>query len=146
MLAAAILAASLAAGCGATITKHGNHLRETDVQQVQPGMGEDQVRMALGSPATTSQTQNGTAYYYISSTTKQQAFFAPTEVDRTVLAVYFSPLGTVERVGNYGLRDGKVFDYLSKTTPAAHERDETIFAMLFRNIGRRGLSGGDGGS
>ncbi|MEL7303193.1 MAG: outer membrane protein assembly factor BamE, partial [Pseudomonadota bacterium] len=56
--AALALSVTLAA-CGATVTKHGHHLRPTDLQQVQAGMGEDEVRMALGSPATTSQTANG---------------------------------------------------------------------------------------
>ncbi|MEL6298966.1 MAG: outer membrane protein assembly factor BamE [Pseudomonadota bacterium] len=139
------IALGLTAGlgaCGATITKHGHHLRPTDLQQIQPGMAEDEVRMALGSPATTSQTANGKSYYYISSTTQQQAFFKPKEVDRKVIAVYFSPLGSVTRVANYGLKDGRVFDYISRETPSANTADETILQQLFRNLGRRTLTAG----
>ncbi|MEO0671621.1 MAG: outer membrane protein assembly factor BamE [Pseudomonadota bacterium] len=108
--------------------------------QVMAGMGEDEVRMALGSPATTSQTANGRSYYYISSTMTQQAFFKPKEVDRKVVAVYFSPLGTVTRVANYGLKDGRVFDYIARETPSANNADETIIQQLFRNLGRRTLT------
>ncbi|MEM1306934.1 MAG: outer membrane protein assembly factor BamE, partial [Pseudomonadota bacterium] len=125
---------------GATITKHGHHMRATDVQQIQPGMGQDEVRLALGTPATTSRTQSGEAFYYISSTTKQQAFFKPREIDRKVLAVYFSPLGSVQRVANYGLRDGKVFDLISRKTPSANDAEGSLLQELFRNIGRQRIS------
>ncbi|MEL6227076.1 MAG: outer membrane protein assembly factor BamE [Pseudomonadota bacterium] len=137
---AAVLIGLAVAGCGATVTKHGHHLRPTDVQQVQPGMTSDEVQLALGTPATTSRTPRGETYYYISSTTKQQAFFLPQEVDRKVLAVYFTPLGSVQRVANYGLQDGKVFDLVTRKTPAANTAEDTLLQTLLRNIGRRRLS------
>lgn len=135
LLAASVIALSVGA-CGAKITKHGHHLRATDIQQIQPGMGEDEVRLALGTPATTSQRPEGKSYYYISSTMAQTAFFRPTETERKVLAVYFSPLGTVQRVANYGLKDGKVFDFINRETPPANGGDSNIIQQLFRNIGR----------
>lgn len=145
-LVAAVLATGvLTAACGATVTKHGQHLRATDLQLVQQGMTVDEVRMALGTPATTSKSAEGTAYYYISSTMKQQAFFAPKEVDRKVIAVYFTPVGTVERVANYGLKDGKVFDYVSRTTPSANQNDESIVQAFFRNLGKFGAPKGKSG-
>lgn len=70
-------------------TKHGHQFQESDIQQIQPGMTSDSVRLALGTPATTSTVAGGNAYYYISSTETQSAFFKPTEVDRKVLAIYF---------------------------------------------------------
>lgn len=139
-IALIVAVGSITAACGSgRITKHGHHLRPTDIQQVQPGMGKDEVRLALGTPATQSRNQNGEAFYYISSTTRQRSFFRPQEIDRKVLAVYFSPFGSVQRVANYGLKDGKVFDYLTRTTPSANTADETIVQMLFRNIGQRGI-------
>lgn len=103
-------------------------------------MGQDEVRLALGTPATTSRTQTGETFYYISSTTKQQAFFKPREIDRKVLAVYFSPLGSVQRVANYGLRDGKVFDLISRKTPSANDAEGSLLQELFRNIGRQRIA------
>ena len=38
-------------------------------------------------------------------------------VDQHVLAIYFDKNGKVERIANYGLKDGKVFDFVSRTTP-----------------------------
>ena len=84
-------------------------------------MSQDQVRSTLGTPTTTATVGSGTAYYYISSTTGQTSFFKPVEKDRKVLAVYFNPLGSVDRVAQYGLKDGKVFDYVKQQTPIAGE-------------------------
>ena len=68
----------------------------------------------------------------------------PTEVDRKVLAVYFNPVGSVDRVAQYGMKDGKVFDFISRTTPSANSNDETVVQQLFRNLGRRGSIFGNG--
>lgn len=136
---AAVLALALAlAGCGATITKHGHHFHENDLQQIQPGMSQEQVRMTLGSPATSASIGAGNAYYYISSTMSQAVFFAPSETDRQVVAVYFSQSGQVERVAQYGLKDGKVFDFISRKTASANTNEEGILSSLFRNLGKRG--------
>ncbi len=135
-LAAALAAALVLTACAETVTRHGHLFQESDLQQVQVGMSQDQVRTALGTPTTTAAVSGGSAFYYISSTSTQKAFFKPTEKDRTVLAVYFTPLGTVDRVAQYGLKDGKVFDYVKNETPT-HARDENILKALFRNLGAK---------
>ena len=140
VMLAAVAAVGLAA-CSGQIIKHGHQFRETDVQQIQPGMSQDQVKLTLGTPATTATVNGGAAYYYISSTAKQVAFMLPTETDRQVLAVYFNPLGTVERVANYGQKDGKVFDHVSKKTPAPGVGDDGILKQLFRNLGKKQIFG-----
>ncbi|HUJ36828.1 MAG TPA: outer membrane protein assembly factor BamE [Hyphomicrobium sp.] len=139
----ALVAALALCGCEASVIKHGTQFHDGDLQQIQPGMSQEQVRMNLGTPATTAVVNNAQAYYYISSTQSQSAFFLPTENDRQVVAVYFSPGGTVERVANYGLQDGKVFDYVSRTTPAPGGHDDTILKMLFRNLGTKQIFGSD---
>ena len=139
--AVAIGAAATVAACAEQVTVHGHQFREADVQQVQPGMGQEQVRMSLGSPTTTTTTGSGSAYYYISSTEGQSAFFKPTEKNRQVVAVYFTPTGTVDRVANYGLKDGKVFDYISRTTPAPGGKDDGNLQQLFRNLGKKQIFG-----
>jgi outer membrane protein assembly factor BamE (lipoprotein component of BamABCDE complex) len=138
-----LAAASLLAltGCSATITKHGQLFRQTDLQAVQPGMSQDQVRNTLGTPTTTAVIGGGRTYYYISSTQSQTAFFLPKETDRQVVAIYFNQGGTVDHVANYGLKDGKVFDFISRTTPAPGGKDEGILQSLFRNLGKQQLFG-----
>jgi outer membrane protein assembly factor BamE (lipoprotein component of BamABCDE complex) len=134
---AALVALGLTA-CSETVTVHGHQFQDSDLQRVSKGMGQDQVRAALGTPTTTAAVGTGSAYYYISSTEGQAAFFKPTEKDRKVLAVYFSPVGSVERVAQYGLKDGKVFDYVKNETPNA-ARDESMLKKLFRNLGTKQL-------
>jgi outer membrane protein assembly factor BamE (lipoprotein component of BamABCDE complex) len=138
----AVIAASLAvAACDSTIIKHGAQFHEGDLQQIQPGMTQEQVRMNLGTPSTTAVVGANQAYYYISSTATQTSFMLPTEQDRQVVAVYFAEGGTVERVANYGLKDGKVFDYVSRTTPAPGGKDVGIVQQLFRNLGTKQIFG-----
>ena len=118
---AALLALALTA-CSETVTVRGHQFQESDLQRVTKGMGQDQVRAALGSPTTTAAVGTGSAYYYISSTEGQAAFFKPTEKDRKVLAVYFTQMGSVDQVAQYGLKDGKVFDYVKNETPSQDPR------------------------
>ena len=129
----------VSAACSPVVTKHGQHLGQQDLAQISPGMTQDQVKLALGTPATTSTAGRGNAYYYISSTMSQSLFLSPTEIDRQVVAVYFTPNGTVERVANYGMKDGKVFDYISRTTPSANTNEEGLFKQVFRNLGQKQL-------
>jgi len=132
------------AGCGEQIIKHGYQFRDTDLQAIQPGMSQDQVRTTLGTPATTTMLGSGSAFYYISSTMSQTSFMLPDETDRKVVAVYFNEGGTVEQVANYGLKDGKVFDFISAKTPAPGAKDEGIVKSLFRNLGKKTNIFGDG--
>jgi outer membrane protein assembly factor BamE (lipoprotein component of BamABCDE complex) len=140
-VAAAVVSAQLLAGCAPIVTKHGHQFQEQDLQQISNGMSQEQVRSTLGTPATTTALSQGTAYYYISSTTSQTAFLEAKEVDRQVVAVYFTPSGSVERVANYGLKDGKVFDFISRSTPSANTREDGILRQLFRNLGQRQIFG-----
>ena len=67
----------------------------------------------------------------------------PKEKDRKVVAVYFNEGQTVESVANYGLKDGKVFDFISRSTPAPGSKDDGILKSMFRNLGKKTF-GGDG--
>ncbi|MGH1418346.1 MAG: outer membrane protein assembly factor BamE [Hyphomicrobiaceae bacterium] len=131
-----LLSAVGLSGCSSNIIKHGQHFRANDLQQIQPGMSKDQVRLALGTPSTQSASTNGEAHYYISSVSSQTAFFKADEVDRQVVAIYYNPVGSVDRVANYGLKDGKVFDFISRKTPAPGAGDAGLVQQLFRNLGK----------
>jgi outer membrane protein assembly factor BamE (lipoprotein component of BamABCDE complex) len=124
--------------CAETITKHGHQFHENDLAQVSPGMSQEQVKTALGTPTTSAAVGSGSAFYYISSTQGQTAFLTPKEKDRRVLAVYFGQMGSVDRVAQYGLKDGKVFDYIKNETPS-FTKDEGMLKALFRNLGVKQL-------
>lgn len=131
LVAGAVLAL---AACSSVTMKHGHHFGDGDLQQVQPGMSQEAVRTALGTPDTTSAASGGQAYYYISSTTKQTAFFKPDEVDRKVLAVYFNQIGSVDKVAHYGMKDGQIVDY-AKGETLAYMRDRSLISRFFRGVG-----------
>jgi outer membrane protein assembly factor BamE (lipoprotein component of BamABCDE complex) len=133
LVVAAVLALACT-GCAETVTKHGHLFQESDLKQISPGMSTEQVRTSLGTPTTTAAVGSGTAFYYISSVESQKAFLPPKETDRRVVAVYFGQMGSVDRVAQYGLKDGKVFDYVKNETPTL-SRDEGILKALFRNLG-----------
>lgn len=130
----AIYCALAFAGCSSITDKHGHHFGENEIQQVQPGMTQDSVRLTLGTPDTTSTAAGNNAFYYISSTTKQTAFFKPEEVDRKVVAIYFNKAGSVEKVAHYGLKDGKIVDYNGSETQGAM-RDKNLISRFFRGVG-----------
>jgi outer membrane protein assembly factor BamE (lipoprotein component of BamABCDE complex) len=99
------------------------------VDQLKPGLAKEQVLAQLGTPSTTS-TVGGDAWYYISQKITRAVAFMPDNVsDQRVLAVYFNK-GKLERVANYGVEDGKVFDYISRTTPTAGAETSFVQNML----------------
>ena len=51
-------------------------------------------------------------------------------VDQHVLAIYFDKNAKVARIANYGLKDGKVFDFVSRTTPTGGQEPDFLRNML----------------
>jgi outer membrane protein assembly factor BamE (lipoprotein component of BamABCDE complex) len=139
---AVVLAGLGLASCAPTVTRRGHHFQDNDIQQVQTGMSSGQVMGLLGSPTTTATVNGAQTLYYISSTEKQTAFFTPEETERKVLAVYFTPVGSVERVSQYGLKDGKVINFSANQTPNS-ARDENVIKQLFRKLGTKQLFGAE---
>ena len=69
-------------------------------------------------------------FYYISQTRQRRAqFLKPRLVDQRVLAVYFNQENTVDRIADYGLQDGRIFDFVTRTTPTGG-RDQTFLAQV----------------
>jgi outer membrane protein assembly factor BamE (lipoprotein component of BamABCDE complex) len=114
-----VFACALAlSGCGSfgETLQRGYVLPEGALEQIPVGATQDQVLIVLGTPSTVA-TVNGEAFYYISQKAERDFAFLPHEVvDQRVIAVYFDKDRRVARLANYGLKDGKVFDYLSQTT------------------------------
>jgi outer membrane protein assembly factor BamE (lipoprotein component of BamABCDE complex) len=88
------------------------------------------VQERLGYASTTA-TFGNDSWYYISATEKQVAFFRPTVLKRQVLAVYFDNQNKVTGVRHYGLRDGHLIAFESRTTPA-RGRETTFLQELLK--------------
>ena len=85
--------------------------------------------LVLGTPSTVA-TVSGETFYYISQKSQRTAFLNPEITDQRVLAVYFDQTRRVERVANYGMQDGKVFDFISRTTPTGGQESNIIKQIL----------------
>jgi outer membrane protein assembly factor BamE (lipoprotein component of BamABCDE complex) len=107
---------------------------ERAVNQVQPGWSAEQVLQTLGTPSTVS-TVGNKSWYYISQLSRRRVMFMGERlVDQRVTAVYFNKNLKVERVALYGLQDGKLFDFVSRTTPTGGG-DLNFVSQLFRGLG-----------
>jgi outer membrane protein assembly factor BamE (lipoprotein component of BamABCDE complex) len=106
---------------------------EGALEQIPMGATQEQVLIVLGTPSTVA-TVNGEVFYYISQRSEQTAFMAPKIVDQRVVAVYFDKNRRVERLADYGLQDGKLFDFVSRTTPTSG-KEVTSLTYMFKIFG-----------
>ena len=135
-LVLAFAGALLLAACGLTqeTLQRGYVLPEGALEQVPVGATQEQVLIVLGTPSTVA-TVNGDAFYYISQKAQRSAAFMPhAVVDQRVIAVYFDKDRRVTRLANYGLKDGKIFDFLSETTPTGGQ-ELSYLRNIFKNVG-----------
>lgn len=117
-------------GLGYDGTVHRGYVADSRVVDgLKTGLSKEQVLAQLGTPSTTS-TVGGDAWYYISQTVTRPVAFMPDKItDQRVMAVYFKG-GRMERVANYGLQDGRLFDYVSRTTPVAGGNSTFVQNMI----------------
>ncbi len=114
----------------------GYQLDQQSLDQIKVGATTKPQALALmGTPSTTS-TVGGDAWYYIGQKMSRALAFMPAKMtDQSVLAIYFDKSGKVERIANYGMQDGKVFDFVSRTTPTGGQEPNflrNIMTGLFK--------------
>ena len=132
----AISAVVLALGaCSPIVDQRGYVPAAESLEQLSPGQDTRQtVARRLGSPSTLGTFEND-VWYYISHREEQTAFYRPKITDRKVVAVIFNDAGTLDRVGRYGMEDGRVINLVSRETPT-RGKELSILRELFGNIGR----------
>ena|ERR1700691_625954 len=112
---------------------HGYQVDPKLLDQIKTGSSAEQALIVMGSPSTTS-TVGGDAWYYITQTTERSLQFMDARItDQRVLAIYFDKQKRVERIANYGLKDGRVFDFVSRTTPTGGA-ESTFLSGIFRSL------------
>ena len=127
--------AFLVFGCAGQVDRHGHLFTDVDLQQIQPGMSQDQVRLTLGTPDTKG-TLGGEVFYYISSTRKTMPMGRPKVIDRKIVAVYFNKQQAVNDVGHFGLKDGRIVNIINGETPT-YGKKLSALEQLFGNIANR---------
>ena len=152
-LASMLAAATALSGCNSSkmfgdlspseTLNQGYIIDQQALDTVPVGSSREQVLLALGTPSTTATFDNEVFYYISQMRRRAVAFENPRLVDQKVLAVYFGKDGRVSQIANYGLKDGKVFDFISRTTPTGG-KDQNFLAQVIRGAGA--MSPGAAGS
>src|SRR5687767_3646199 len=110
-IVAALSLGLMLGGCFTQTYQRGYVLADGALEQIPLGAPQEQVLISLGTPSTVA-TVSGEVFYYISARTEQTSFLPEKVVDQRVVAVYFDKNRRVERIANYGMQDGKIFDYI----------------------------------
>lgn len=133
--AAALICGALGA-CTSEQFQKGYILPDGALEQIPIGASQDQVLIVLGTPSTVA-TLSGEVFYYISQRSERKvAFMNQSVIDQRVIAVYFDKNRTVMRIANYGLQDGKIFDFISRTTPTSGQ-EMSYLTPLFKLLSPR---------
>jgi len=129
--AAIALVCAVLGGCTSEQFQKGYILPPGALEQIPIGASQDQVLIVMGTPSTVA-TLNGEVFYYISQRAERKiAFMNQQIVDQRVIAIYFDKNRQVQRLANYGLQDGKIFDFISRTTPTSGQ-EMSYLAPLFK--------------
>jgi outer membrane protein assembly factor BamE (lipoprotein component of BamABCDE complex) len=133
----ALLSALTLAGCTRETFQRGYVLPEGALEQIPLGASQEQVLLVLGTPSTVA-TVSGEAFYYISQRADRPIMFMQTQVtDQRVIAVYFDRTRKVQRLAEYGMKDGHLFDFVSRTTPTSGN-DLSVITTIMHNFEGKG--------
>src|SRR5213595_712215 len=120
----------LLGACFSETYQRGYIVQEGALEQIPLGATQEQVLIVLGTPSTVA-TVNGEVFYYISERAEKTAFMPQKVVNQRVVAVYFDKNWRVERLADYGMQDGRIFDFVSRTTPTAG-KELNYLAYVFK--------------
>jgi outer membrane protein assembly factor BamE (lipoprotein component of BamABCDE complex) len=130
VLAAVLVLGLPLGGCFSETYHKGYVIPEGALEQIPIGASQEQVLILMGTPSTVA-TVSGEVFYYISQRAERRvAFMQQNVVDQRVVAIYFDRNRRVERLANYGYRDGRLFDYVSRTTPSGGAEVNYIGGMM----------------
>ncbi len=135
--AAVALVCAALGGCSGEQFQKGYVLPPGALEQIPIGASQDQVLIVMGTPSTVA-TLNGEVFYYISQRSSRPIMFMNDKIiDQRVIAIYFDKNRQVRRLANYGLQDGRIFDFISRTTPTSGQEINYV-APLFKalNVGQ----------
>lgn len=129
------------AGCNTASTLNpsetlveGYVLDQQALDSVPVGSSREQVLLALGTPSTTATFDNEVFYYISQKRHRTVQFLQPKITERNILAIYFNKDGQVSKIANYGLQDGKVFDFIARATPTGG-KDQSFIGQLIQGVG-----------
>ncbi len=132
VLAAAALICAALGGCTGEQFQKGYILPPGALEQIPIGASQDQVLIVMGTPSTVA-TLIGEVFYYISQRSERNVAFMNAEGHRPARRSRSISTRTARcsRLANYGLQDGKIFDFISRTTPTSGQ-EMSYLTPLFK--------------
>lgn len=123
-----------AAGCSPVYRHHGYVPPEADLALVQVGQtSQFELEGMIGRPGSQGLLE-GSSWYYVGSRWRHYGAMRPQEVDRQVVAIHFTPDGTVSNVERFGLEQGRVV-VLSRRVTDSNVTSISLIRQLLGNIG-----------
>lgn len=140
MRAALLAAGLLVAACSPIIRDHGYVPSDSELETVVVGRDtRETVAEKVGRPSAAG-LLNDEGWYYVQSRYRTIGPRQPEEIDRQVVAISFTPSGTVTNVQRFGLQDGRVVT-LSRRVTQSNIREVSFVRQLLGSFGR--LRAGD---
>ena len=128
------LAVVLMVGCTPLFRNHGYVPPDDQLALIEVGVDtRETVAAKVGRPSTAG-LLNDTGWYYVQSRWATVGPREPQEIDRQVVAITFTPKGTVTDVGRFGLSDGQVVA-LSRRVTQTNVQGAGFIRQLLGNIG-----------
>lgn len=122
------------AACSPVFRNHGYAPTDLELSQVNIGATREQVAQAVGRP-TTMGLLNDQGWFYVQSRFRHFGARAPREIEREVVAISFTPQGTVSNIERFGLEQGRIVP-LSRRVTDADFQGNTFLRQLFGSVGR----------
>lgn len=124
----------LVTGCVPVYRHHGYVLPETDLAMVQIGQtNQFELESMIGRPGSQGLLE-GSSWFYVGSRWRHYGAMPPQEISREVVAIHFSPDGTVSNVERFGLEQGRVV-VLSRRVTDSNVTSIGLIRQLIGNIG-----------
>lgn len=104
----ALVALSALVACSTVTNYHGFVPTDADLEEIEVGLDtRTTVESIIGKPGTSGLLAES-AWYYVRSEFEHQAFYAPEEVNREVVAISFDDNNVVKNIERFGLERGQV--------------------------------------
>ena len=135
MRAACFALALAGAACSPIIRDHGYVPSDSELETVVVGRDtRETVAEKVGRPSAAG-LLNDEGWYYVQSRYRTIGPRQPEEIDRQVVAISFTPAGTVTNVQRFGLEDGRVVT-LSRRVTTSNIREVSFVRQLLASFGR----------
>jgi outer membrane protein assembly factor BamE (lipoprotein component of BamABCDE complex) len=120
---------------GDVVSMHtqGYQFDQDAIKQIRPGQSQELVQTVLGSPMTTGDFGDESAWYYVQTKATQTAFGLRSVKARTVLAIYFDKNKRVKDRAIYTLKDGRTFAIEQRRTPS-YGADKTFIDSILSSF------------